>query len=47
LGARTPEWKYVNVMRYFVYLEHLIGRGPQGAVCKSNGEALWANLRRA
>jgi hypothetical protein len=49
-GARTlssdPEWKYVNVMRYFVYLEHSIDRGTQWAVFESNGEALWANVRR-
>jgi phage tail sheath protein FI len=49
-GARTlssdPEWKYVNVIRYFVYLEHSIDRGTQWAVFESNGEALWANVRR-
>jgi phage tail sheath protein FI len=49
-GARTlssdPEWKYVNVMRYFVYLEHSIDRGTQWAVFENNGEALWANVRR-
>jgi phage tail sheath protein FI len=49
-GARTtssdPEWKYVNVRRYFAYLEHSIDRGTQWAVFEPNGERLWANLRR-
>lgn len=49
-GARTissdPEWKYVNLRRYFAYLEHSIDRGTQWAVFEPNGEALWANVRR-
>jgi phage tail sheath protein FI len=48
-GARTissdPEWKYVNVRRYFAYLEHSIDKGTQWAVFEPNGEALWANVR--
>ena len=48
-GARTissdPEWKYVNVRRYFLYLESSIDRGTQWAVFEPNGEALWANVR--
>ena len=49
-GARTissdPEWKYVNLRRYFAYLEHSIDKGTQWAVFEPNGEALWANIRR-
>jgi phage tail sheath protein FI len=49
-GARTissdPEWKYVNLRRYFIFLEHSIDRGTQWAVFEPNGEALWANVRR-
>ncbi|XXU26559.1 phage tail sheath subtilisin-like domain-containing protein [Sorangium sp. So ce887] len=49
-GARTvssdPEWKYVNVRRYFCYLERSIDKGTQWAVFEPNGEALWANVRR-
>lgn len=49
-GARTissdPEWKYVNVRRYFIYLERSIDRGTQWAVFEPNGEQLWANVRR-
>jgi Bacteriophage tail sheath protein len=50
-GARTispdPEWKYVNLRRYFAYLEHSIDRGTQWAVFEPNGERLWANIRRS
>lgn len=48
-GARTassdPEWKYVNLRRYFAYLEHSLDRGTQWAVFEPNGERLWANIR--
>jgi uncharacterized protein len=48
-GARTmssdPEWKYVNVRRLFIYLEHSIDKGTQGAVFEPNNERLWANIR--
>ncbi|PZO48435.1 MAG: phage tail sheath family protein, partial [Phormidesmis priestleyi] len=48
-GARTtssdPEWKYVNVRRYFNYLEQSIDRGTQWAVFESNGPQLWTNVR--
>ena len=48
-GARTissdPEWKYVNLRRYFAYLERSIDLGTQWAVFEPNGERLWANVR--
>lgn len=48
-GARTastdPEWKYVSVRRYFIYLERSIDVSTQWAVFEPNGEALWANVR--
>lgn len=48
-GGRTlssdPEWKYVNVRRYFNYLERSIEKSTQWAVFEPNGEALWANIR--
>ena len=48
-GARTassdPEWKYVNIRRYFNYLERSIDVGTQWAVFEPNGERLWANIR--
>jgi phage tail sheath protein FI len=49
-GARTissdPEWKYVNLRRYFAYLEHSIDKGTQWAVFEPNGDQLWGNVRR-
>ena len=49
-GARTissdPEWKYVNLRRYFAYLERSIDKGTQWAVFEPNGEQLWGNIRR-
>ena len=41
-----PEWKYVNLRRYFAYLEASIDRGTQWAVFEPNGPRLWANVRR-
>lgn len=49
-GARTmssdPEWKYVNVRRLFIYVEHSIDKATQWAVFEPNQERLWANIRR-
>jgi hypothetical protein len=49
-GARTissdPEWKFVNLRRYFAYLERSIDKGTQWAVFEPNGAQLWANVRR-
>jgi hypothetical protein len=49
-GARTissdPEWKYVNLRRYFAYLERSLERGTQWVVFENNNEPLWANVRR-
>ncbi|HEX5705808.1 MAG TPA: phage tail sheath subtilisin-like domain-containing protein [Pyrinomonadaceae bacterium] len=49
-GARTvssdPEWKYVNLRRYFAYLERSIDKGTQWAVFEPNGSQLWGNVRR-
>ncbi len=49
-GARTissdPEWKYVNLRRYFAYLERSIDKSTQWVVFEPNGEKLWANVRR-
>ena len=49
-GARTtsqdPEWKYVNVRRYVMYLEHSIYGGLQWVEFEPNGEPLWAAVRQ-
>jgi uncharacterized protein len=48
-GVRTissdPEWQYVNLSRYFAYLERSIDRGTRWVVFEPNGDALWANVR--
>jgi uncharacterized protein len=48
-GARTassdPEWKYLNVRRYFAYLERSVEKGTQWAVFEPNGQELWSNVR--
>lgn len=48
-GGRTlasdPEWKYVNVRRYFLYLERSIEKSTQWVVFEPNGENLWENVR--
>jgi uncharacterized protein len=50
-GARTtssdPEWKYVNVRRLLIYIEHSIDGGLQWAVFEPNDVALWIAVRRA
>lgn len=49
-GARTmssdPEWKYVNVRRLFIFIEHTIDKGTQWAVFEPNNRRLWDNIRR-
>lgn len=50
-GARTvssdPDWKYVNVRRVFIFVEHSIDRGTQWVVFEPNDERLWARVRRS
>ncbi len=47
-GARTVssdgEWRYLNLRRYFAYLERSIEMGTQWAVFESNGDPLWRNV---
>jgi hypothetical protein len=49
-GARTlssdPAWRYLNVRRYFNYLEESILVGTNWVVFEPNDEALWARVRR-
>jgi phage tail sheath protein FI len=50
-GSRTldadSEWRYVNLRRLFIFLEHSIDRGTQWAVFEPNDEQLWARVRVA
>ncbi|WP_055604138.1 phage tail sheath subtilisin-like domain-containing protein [Streptomyces aureus] len=49
-GARTlasdPAWRYLNVRRYFNYLEESILVGTQWVVFEPNDPSLWARIRR-
>ena len=50
-GARTlsstPEWRYINVRRLFIYIEESIKQGTQWVVFEPNGEDLWALVRQS
>ncbi len=50
-GARTissdPEWKYVNVRRLFIFIEHSIKNSTHWAVFEPNNKRLWENIRRS
>jgi uncharacterized protein len=49
-GARTlssdAAWRYLNVRRFFNYLEESILNGTQWCVFEPNDPALWARIRR-
>ena len=49
-GARTissdPDWKYINVRRLFIFVEHSIDRGTQWVVFEPNADPLWERVRR-
>ncbi|MDQ6830706.1 MAG: phage tail sheath subtilisin-like domain-containing protein [Gemmatimonadota bacterium] len=49
-GARTlssdPEWKYVNVRRLFIFMEHSIDKSTQWAVFEPNNQRLWRNIKQ-
>jgi phage tail sheath protein FI len=48
-GARTissdPAWRYINVRRLFIFLEHSIDEATQYAVFEPNDVPLWERLR--
>lgn len=37
-NSSDPDWKYVNVRRLYIYLEHSIDSGTQWAVFEPNGD---------
>ncbi|MGR9099228.1 MAG: phage tail sheath family protein [Gammaproteobacteria bacterium] len=49
-GARVitsdPDYKYVNVRRLLIFLEHSIERGLQWVTFEPNADPLWARVRR-
>jgi uncharacterized protein len=42
-----PEWRYVNIRRLRIYLEHTIDEGTQWVVFEPNDEPLWASVRQS
>ena len=50
-GARTlsatPEWRYINVRRLFIFIEESIRLGTQWVVFEPNNEDLWALVRQS
>jgi uncharacterized protein len=50
-GARCitsdSEWKYINVRRLFIFIEHSLDVGTQWAVFEPNDERLWARLSQS
>ncbi len=50
-GARCitsdSEWKYINVRRLFIFIEHSLDIGTQWAVFEPNDERLWARLSQS
>ena len=50
-GARTmapdAEWKYVNVRRLFIFVEHSIDKGTRWVVFEPNVEPTWALVRQS
>jgi uncharacterized protein len=48
-GNRTvsadPEWRFVNVRRFLLFVEHSIEQGLQWVVAEPNGEQLWDAVR--
>jgi hypothetical protein len=49
-GARTlssdADWKYVNVRRLFIFIEHSIDKGTQWVVFEPNSYPLWERVKR-
>ena len=41
----ASDWKYVNLRRYLIELEHSIDEGTQWVVFEPNGDSLWARVR--
>jgi phage tail sheath protein FI len=45
LMSSDPEWLYVNLRRYFAFLEQSIDQSTQWAVFEPNNEVLWGNVQ--
>lgn len=47
IDTSDPDWKYVDVRRLLIYLEHSLDQGLQWAVFETNDEPLWSSVRRS
>jgi uncharacterized protein len=47
VDVSVPGWKYVDVRRLLIYVEHSINQGLQWVVFEPNDERLWAAVRRS
>jgi hypothetical protein len=47
IDTSHPDWKYVDVRRLLIYLEHSLDEGLQWAVFEPNDERLWAVVRES
>lgn len=45
LMSSDPEWLYVNLRRYFAFVEQSIDQSTQWAVFEPNGPVLWGNIQ--
>ena len=49
-GARTlasdPDWTYVNIRRFFLFMEESIDEGTQWVVFEPNSPSTWSRVRR-
>jgi len=46
VDTTDPDWKYVDVRRLLIYLEHSVTEGLHWSVFEPNDEALWTSVRR-
>lgn len=44
-GDRNGEWKYINVRRFFLFLQESIDEGTQWVVFEPNDPTLWGKIR--
>ena len=46
IDTSDPDWKYIDVQRLLIYLEHSLDQGLQWTVFEPNDEPLWASVQR-
>lgn len=45
--SRDPEWRYINVRRFFLFVEQSIQQGTRWVVFEPNEEPTWARVRES